>query len=259
MFSLFGLTFHWYGLIIGLAILVSLSLIQLQAKFQKISSSVVETAALWAIGGGVVGARLYHVVTDFHLYQENLISAVFVWQGGLSIIGAVIGGKFGLWIGRKLGQVQLPLATLLDLSVFGVPVGQALGRLGNFINQELYGWPTDLPWGIYISPRNRLPGYEGENRFHPLFAYESLALLIFTGVVWWYNRRPNRRWKIGSSVFFIWYIMYYCVVRFWLDFLRLDKVSIEGLGLGINQVVLLIIFVIALGWWVKLSKNVKKS
>lgn len=172
----------------------------------------------------------------------------------MSIIGGVMGGVLSTWGFLKfhpLGK-KINLIIILDLSVFGLPVAQAIGRWGNFFNQELYGQPTQLPWGIYIEPTNRLIGYEQFSYFHPLFAYEMLLLLLFAGVVWINQRKQLvSGFGVGSGKLFFSYIFYYSFIRFCLDFIRIDKTHFFNTNLGFNQVFLLILMLIVGSYWLR--------
>lgn len=249
-----GLTIHGYGIILAVAIGVGLVLVEIQARRQRISVDQIEVVAMWAVVFGLIGARLYHVLTDFSLYQEQLWTALYIWQGGLSVIGAIIGGGVGLILAQRWRVVMLPLPALLDLAVFGVPVSQAIGRVGNWLNQELYGWPSTLPWAIPIEPPYRASHLAGFETFHPLFLYEMIATLGFAGWVWWYSSRPTA-WKVGSGRYITLYILYYCFVRFCLDFIRVDKTLAIGSYLGVNQLFLVLVMVVAAGWWWRLEKT----
>lgn len=253
MFSFFGLTFHLYGLIVGAAIAVGLTLVEKKAQAVHLSEKTFWSLVLWMLGGGFLGARLWHVVTDFHLYQSQLVDTVKVWNGGLSILGGVVGGIFGLWLWQKRNPNIVSFGEVLDLAIFGLPIGQAIGRWGNYVNQELYGLPTNLPWAITIDPEFRASGFEAYANFHPLFAYEMMATGLFGIWVWWYQSKAQ--FKIGSGFYFWLYITYYSFVRFWLDVIRIEKTLIPGLPIGINQVVLLIIF--SLGLLMIYKKNIK--
>ncbi len=244
--AIFGITFHLYGLIIGVAAVVALLLIEYRAKLHGISARCVWTAAAAVVGGGVIAARLWHIATDFQLYGKISPNMLFTWQGGLSIIGGVVGGILVLAFGLKYlsackGVSRLVLA---DLAIFGLPVAQAIGRLGNFANQELYGLPTALPWKLYISPERRPPGFENSEYFHPLFAYEMAFTGLFALGVWWYDRKylsaSERKQRIGKGTYFLVYLAYYSAVRFGLDFFRIDKTIAAGTGLGINQLALVL-------------------
>ncbi len=186
----------------------------------------------WAIIPGLIGARLYHVLTPSpasglttQYYLENPLQMLAIWNGGLGIYGAIVGGVLGIWLYAR--RHRQPLLRWLDLIAPAMAVGQAIGRWGNFVNQELYGAPSDLPWAIYIDEANRLPAYAAFERFHPLFLYESLWMLgtalILMGLAW----RWRDRGRQGDILLL--YIASYAIIRFLLDFLRLDSHTLQGI------------------------------
>jgi phosphatidylglycerol:prolipoprotein diacylglycerol transferase len=251
MFTFFGLTFHLYGLIVGLAAATSITLVEKKAKSQGVTENDFWSLVIWIFVAGLLGARLWHVATDFHLYQHNLLDAIKIWQGGLSILGGVAGGILGLWGWRQWRRQFSSLISVnqaLDLAVFGLPIGQAIGRWGNYVNQELYGLPSNLPWAIGIDRENRLPEFSQQETFHPLFAYEMLATGLFGAGLWWFDRRRQRLGRanlVGTGKYFWGYVWYYSVVRFGLDFWRVEKMVIDGLGLGLNQLILVGVVLVA--------------
>ena len=267
------MTFHAYGFIIGVAIVTALLICEfvlqlwVDALHTTISSEERENLKerlqqrYWiyvavVLAGGVIGARLWHVLTDFHFYRYALFNIVRIRDGGLSIIGAFIGGfiSFGtFWLLHTHVFKSSPLPhTLsrkksfvfwLDLIALGLPIGQAIGRLGNWVNQELYGYPTSLPWALHIDQHHRLPGYEDISLYHPLFAYEIILLLPLIGILWfsWYRKKA----LLGSGYVIGGYTLWYSLVRFFLEFLRIDKtmVTISPLvTLGVNQLLMIIVF-----------------
>ena len=242
---------HPYGLIIGIAIVVGLWLVEIQAKRHQINLADLHQLFWVLLLGGVLGARFYHVMVEFSYYQNQLWDVFKIWQGGMSIIGGIMGGVL---LARKflkfhpLGK-RINLITVLDLAVFGLPVAQAIGRWGNFFNQELYGLPTQIPWGIYIEPANRLIGYEHFSYFHPLFFYEMILMLLFAGWVWLnHYKQLVSGFSIGSGKLFILYVFYYSFIRFCLDFIRLDKTHFFNTNLGFNQVFLLLLMIMIGGY-----------
>ena len=203
--------FNWYGLIIGIGVLVSIQASTWLAKRRKVDEQILWNGAWWALVGGLIGARLYHVLDLWtEIYALDPISALYIWNGGLGIIGGLIGGFIGLLLYKRLAISDLRLTSLLNIAFFGLPLGQAIGRIGNFINQEVYGLPTNLPWGIFIDRENR--------RFHPLFAYEALWMLLGFGLMFMAEKTGKLKWIKRSFAGF--YLVWYGVGRFWLDFLR---------------------------------------
>ncbi len=246
-----GVTWHLYGLILGVATLAAFWLIEKKAAQEQFPPDCV-----WQAGGlvlifGLIGARLWHVWTDWPLYQGNLTAIWQIWQGGLSIFGAIVGGALGLKLATKLLPAcrDRSFFTLADLAVFGFPLAQIIGRVANWLNGELYGLSTALPWKIFVSPENRLPEFMAEAYYHPLFAYE---ILLMTGFLIWIWRKSKAKdsLPIGSGFYFWAFLTYYSLVRFWLDFLRPDKAVLVGTNLGVNQVMMAaaLVALLIVGW-----------
>jgi prolipoprotein diacylglyceryl transferase len=187
--------------------------------------------AIWAVPFGIVGGRLYHVVTDWQLYfGENgagLLAALRIWDGGLGIWGAVSVGALGAWIGARRAGVLLP--PVADAIAPGIAAAQAIGRWGNYFNQELFGAPTTLPWGLEIDVVHRPAGYEEFATFHPTFLYESLWLVGVVLVLVW----ADRRFRMGHGRVFALYVVLYCAGRLWIELLRVDTAN-TILGLRVN-------------------------
>jgi phosphatidylglycerol:prolipoprotein diacylglycerol transferase len=175
---------------------------------------------------GLIGARLYHVISSWDFYSHNLGLIFAIWKtgGGLGIFGAVVGGILGLYI--YIRWKRLSILQWLDICAPPLILGQAIGRWGNFFNQELYGHPTNLPWAIYIDPEHRLPGYEAFDYFHPLFLYESLWNFLGCFLLLFLGRKLKHR-LLDGDIFFI-YVIYYSVGRFFLEGLRIDVWTIAG-------------------------------
>lgn len=250
--TLLGVTFHVYGFLIGSAAAAGLLTAEWYSQRYQVAPKLFWRAALWSVVGGAVGARGWHVATDWHLYQSQPITALFVWNGGLSILGAVAGAAASLFVWQAFSGKQLGLAKLADIAVFGLPLAQAIGRWGNFVNQELYGLPSNLPWAITIEPAYRLTGFEQFVRYHPLFLYEQIFTAGFWVWLMWYQRsgRLARSWlAVGSGRLFLCYVWLYAGVRFVLDFIRLEK-QVVVFGLGKNQVILLLVILVLGGWLV---------
>jgi prolipoprotein diacylglyceryl transferase len=188
--------------------------------------------ALWGVPFGLVGARVYHVITDHDLYfgeGKDALGALEIWHGGLGIWGAIAGGVLGGAIGaRRAGIRMLPMLDALAPSLL---LAQAIGRWGNYFNQELFGKPTSKPWGLEIDAAHRPEGYQDATTFHPTFLYECLWNLGAMGVVIYLDRKL----RLGFGRCFALYVMAYCLGRGWIEHLRIDKVEYSDvLGLRLN-------------------------
>ncbi|WP_373995735.1 prolipoprotein diacylglyceryl transferase [Streptomyces sp. NP160] len=186
--------------------------------------------ALWAVPFGIVGGRLYHVVSSPEAYfgeGGDPVAALFVWNGGLGIWGAVALGALGAWIGCR--AVGARFSSYADALAPGLLLAQAVGRFGNWFNQELYGRPTTLPWALEISPEHREPGYEDVATYHPTFLYEALWNVAAAGVLVW----AQRRFRLGHGRVFFGYVVLYTLGRVWIEALRIDPAE-QVLGLRLN-------------------------
>ena len=206
----------------------------------------VSDIAVWAVVFGLVGGRLYHVLTDPELYfgaGRHSLDAFKVWQGGLGIWGAISLGGVGAWLGCRRRGIKLP--PYADAAAPGIAVAQAVGRWGNWFNQELFGRPTTLPWGLKIDP-GRPSTVPGAQAYHPTFLYESLwDLLLAAALVW-----ADRRFKMGRGRVFALYVMGYTIGRVWIEALRIDTAN-HILGLRVNIWTSIIVFVGALIYFLR--------
>lgn len=208
----------------------------------------IQDLALWAVPFGLVGGRLYHVLTDHELYfgeGRHAIEALYVWRGGLGIWGAIALGAVGVLIGARLKQIKV--LPVLDALAPGVLLAQGIGRWGNWFNQELYGRPTDLPWGLEIDDANRPWEYRGEDvLFHPTFLYESLWAVAGCLLLLW----ADRRFQLGHGRVLALYVMVYTLGRGWIEMLRIDGVQLDDVGgLRWNVWVSIVLFVAGLVWF----------
>lgn len=243
------ITLRWYGIFVatGIGVAAWLAWRALRGSTTKPVDWFWDVLSV-GIVSGLLGARAWHVATDWELYVDSPVRALAIWQGGLSILGGILGGVLGIYIvwQKKSEWRGVTFAALLDSLALGAPVGQAIGRLGNWVNQELYGLPTDLPWGILIEPARRVTEYRATEYFHPLFAYEALLLLSFAGVAW---LALKRRWlRIGSGDFILAYLGWYGLVRFVLEFLRIEKRLLIG-EIGVNQAIMGVLAVVVVGYY----------
>lgn len=246
-----SITIYYYGIIIMLGALAAAGLAAYEARRKGQSSDIVWDGLVWVLIGGILGARLWHIFTPpasmveagitTMYYLTHPLDAINIRAGGLGIPGAVIGGLLALFIFAR--RRKLDFAFWLDVAAPALALGQAIGRWGNFFNQELYGSPSTLPWAIQINPENRLPGYENQATYHPLFLYESLWNFGIVFLLLWLGRKYDDR-LINGDIFLI-YLIAYPLGRFLLEFLRLDPSQVGGIN--INQTAMLIVALTATG------------
>jgi prolipoprotein diacylglyceryl transferase len=199
----------------------------------------VSDVALFAVPFGIIGGRIYHVATDWEKYfgsGQNWIDALKIWNGGLGIWGAILFGGVGAWIGCKYYKIYLP--PFADAIAPGIIFAQAIGRLGNYFNQELFGKPTDLAWGLEIAEKFRPQGFELFATFHPTFLYEIIwNVLIGFGLIY-----LDRKYKIGHGRLFALYVSLYSLGRLFIENLRIDEARLI-LGFRFNVFTSLVVIV----------------
>ena len=203
-------TIYYYGIIIMLGAIAAAWLAAVEARRRGQSSEIVWDGLVWVLIGGIVGARIWHILTPpasmveagytTMYYLTHPLNAINIRAGGLGIPGAVIGGLLALYIFTR--RRKLDFAFWLDIAAPALALGQAIGRWGNFFNQELYGSPSNLPWSINIDPEYRLPGYENQATYHPLFLYESLWNFGIVALLLWLGRKYQDR-LINGDLFLI--------------------------------------------------------
>lgn len=238
-----------YALAIILGIVVAIWIGEKRWQARGGRPGDVQDLAVWAVPFGIVGARLYHVITDRSLYfgeGRDPVSALYVWQGGLGIWGGVALGALGVVIGARVKGIRL--WPILDAMAPGLLVGQAIGRWGNWFNQELFGGPTDLPWALRVSDETaRAAGFDAGTTFHPTFLYEFVwNLAAFALVVY-----LDRRLRLGHGRVVALYVMTYTAGRGWIENLRIDPVELDDVGgLRLNVWVSIVCFVLAAAFFV---------
>jgi prolipoprotein diacylglyceryl transferase len=241
------LSIHAYGLMIALGVITAVWLLgrRLEASGEGTREDA-SSIAVWAVIAGVIGSRLYHVVTDWDNFKHDLGRIPQLWRGGLGIPGGILFGALAaVWAFRRRG---IPPAVGLSAAAPALPLAQAIGRWGNWWNQELFGKATTLPWGLRIDTDHLPAGYAPGTTFHPTFLYESLwnfALCIAL-------LRIDRRFRLRPGRLFAMYVVGYAVGRFWIEGLRIDPAHTFG-GLRLNQWVALIAaagaaFYLAVDW-----------
>jgi phosphatidylglycerol---prolipoprotein diacylglyceryl transferase len=256
---------RYYGIIIVAAMLVAATVAARLAKRDGRDPDDVWGALTWAIIPAIIGARLWFILfppqslvaagQDTAWFFQNFFNttngAIAIWSGGLHIFGAVIGGFLGAYL--YLRRNNLPLWPWLDIAAVSLPLGQAIGRWANFVNQELYGVPTTLPWGITIDSAFRVEPYkslidfpQATTLFHPLFLYESLWNFIAFFVLLNLFLRYRKNFKAGDL--FLIYVMQYAFIRFLLEFIRVEQSIVAGVNF--SQVICALAFVVALALFV---------
>jgi prolipoprotein diacylglyceryl transferase len=233
-----------FGIIIGALLALWIGEKRFQARGGR--SGLIGDVAIWAIPFGIVGARIYHVVTDPELYfgeGREPIEALFIWEGGLGIWGAIAGGALGAWIACRRYGVEF--SAVADALAPGLLVAQAVGRLGNYANQELFGKPTVVPWALEIDAVHRPVGYEQFATFHPTFLYEMLWNLAAAALL----VAIDRRLKLTGGRAFALYVMLYTAGRVWIEMLRIDTVNHLG-PFRLNVWTAIIVFLLATAFFI---------
>ncbi len=241
---------HYYGLIMALAVAAAYWLaIKLSLKFNIIFKEA-ERIIFISLIGGFLGARFYHVITSINFYWKNSGEIYKIWNGGLSIYGAVFGGVISIIYILKKYKINTTLLNVLNWLSAPVLIGQIIGRFGNLFNYELYGYPTSLPWKMFVPFNFRLPGYQHFLYFHPLFLYEALGNTIILLYLMAKIRQGN------TKTLFLWYLLLYNCLRFGLEFLRIDSVFLGPIR--VNAIVSLLLCIAAILTFI-LIKNGKIS
>lgn len=233
-FSIGPLSIYWYGLFIVLGILLGFFISLYIAKKKQVSANYLYNLFFYFIISGLIGGRLAHVLSEWNYYKEHLSDIYKIWQGGLALHGVLFAGLVVAIIYTKIKKISF--WSIGDIFAVSIPLAQAIGRWGNYFNQEIFGKPTDLAWGIPIDFIKRPNGFEAFEYFHPLFLYESvLNLIIFIILLFFINTKFA---NVGETTLL--YFILYSLVRFFLDFLRIDPLSLGPLSV-IQWVSILII------------------
>ena len=237
---------HMYGLMLLVAIAACVALTGVRYVRRGGDWDTVLRVAVWGVAAGIVGARLYHDITSWNEVPDPKWQGIFqVWKGGLGVWGGILFGCIAGWI--VVRQSGKSAAVLADAAAPGLLLAQGIGRIGNWFNQELYGKPTDQPWGLEIDPEHRVAGYEAYGTFHPTFLYELLYDLSMVGVL----LLIDWRFRIKPPALFALYVSFYTFGRFFEELLRIDPAH-EFAGLRVNAWVSLVVFVGSTAffiWW----------
>jgi len=251
-FSVGPLTIYFYALCILIGIATAIWLGQRRYASLGGNSDDVSEVAIWAVPFGIIGGRVYHVLTSPEQYfgaNGDPVDALRIWEGGLGIWGAISFGAFGAYLYFKTHKTSLSFAQLLDCLAPGVVLAQAIGRVGNYFNQELFGRPTSLPWGLEIDPLKRPVGYESFETFHPTFLYELIWCVL---VAYLLIKLPGmlKRFASRSGDVFALYVLGYTIGRLWIEALRIDEANLI-LGLRLNIWVSLIVIISSFAYLVR--------
>ena len=231
-----------YGFCLLLGILSAILVGERLCKKHSLEMDIFWKAVFYVLLFGLLGARLYHVIHRLDYFTQRPLETVAVWQGGLGIWGGIFGGLLGLFVSmRKTGK----LLAYVDVFAVVAPLAQAVGRWGNYFNKELFGYPTNLPWGIYIPQEFRPNNYLYFDRFHPLFLYESLLNIILFALLYRaYRRRKMWGINLSSGAISMLYLAGYSIARFFLEFMRPESWKVANFPAA--SVVSLIVFMLTL-------------
>lgn len=232
-----------YGLMIALGVVAAVSIARRRWSEAGHDPEDISAIATWAVPAGLIGARLYHVATDYRRFEGRWLHALEIWEGGLGIPGGLLAGVLvGLLVARRRG-VSLPAA--LDAVAPAIPVAQAIGRVGNWFNQELFGRPSTLPWALRVDPADRPPGMADVATYHPTFLYEAIWNLLLAALLVWLGRRLRLR----PGRLFACYVLGYGTGRLWVESLRIDEAT-RLFGVRVNIWVSAVAIVVSGGYLV---------
>lgn len=229
-----------YGLMIAIGVIAAVRIAGRRAENKGVGTTDdISSIAMWAVPAGVIGGRAYHVLTDYERFQGQWFDAIKIWQGGLGIWGGVTAGvAVGWWCARRRG---LDAWWIISCAAPAIAIAQAIGRWGNWFNQELFGRPTTLPWALEVSNSVAVKaGYAAGTTFHPTFLYESVGCVLLA----WLLIRLERRINPARGRLFAWYVAGYTVLRFGTESLRIDASHNVG-GMRLNQWVAIGVFAVA--------------
>jgi prolipoprotein diacylglyceryl transferase len=239
---------HMYGIILAIGVLVAVYVAEHRWRRRGYPKDGIYDICFWVVIWGVIGARLYHVLTDYQRFEDDPWRAFQIWRGGLGIWGAVIGGAIAVIVITR--RHHLPTLVVMDCMAPGIVLAQAIGRWGNYFNQELFGKPSTLPWALEIAPQHRPAGYLQYATFQPTFLYESLACLAIAAILLLVEHRA--RLKLGQT--FALYVVLYTFARFWFENMRIDPAH-EIAGMRLNAWVSIGIFLFGVLWFVWLGRH----
>ena len=257
-FTIFGIDVYWYGLIIAVGIVLCVVLAMLHCKKQRFTQDLVSDIIIVAIPCAIVGARLYYVACEWDMYKDDLKSIFDTRAGGLAVLGGIIAAVIGVWVMCRVKKI--PFAKVVDFGIVYVPLGQAIGRWGNFFNQEAFGTTTDLPWGM-TSPevvsylKANCPYLDSSLPVHPTFLYESLANFALFFILMLVRKYSKHDYETACT-----YMIVYGVARFFIEGIRTDSLYFMNTGIRTSQLVSFIMVLVGLVYICYANiKNTKKS
>lgn len=243
-FTLFGIDIYWYGIIIALGIAACILLGMKQARANKFSQDLIADLILVALPSAIVGARLYYVFCEWDSYKDDLTKIFDTRSGGLAVYGGIIAAFLAIWIMCRIRKI--PFSACLDFGVPYIPLGQAIGRWGNFFNQEAFGTTTTLPWGMTSSKvesylQSNCPGLDSTMPVHPTFLYESLFNIALFIILLQIRKRSKHNYEVTCG-----YFIGYGIARFLIEGLRTDSLYLGSTGIRTSQLLSLILIVAGL-------------
>lgn len=242
------LDLRMYGLCIAVGVIAAVTISSRRWEARGGNPDDIGTIAIWAVPAGVIGARMYHVATDWKTYEGHWVDALKITQGGLGIPGGILAGVLAGLVVVKVKK--LPAVPLLDVVAPAIPVAQAIGRFGNWFNQEVFGRPTSLPWGLEIDPEFRPARYADQPTFHPTFLYEGLWNIALALIL----VRLERTRRLRPGELFGLYVVGYAIGRLWVELLRSDNASLI-LGVRVNVWMSLLVGLVAVAALVRLHRR----
>jgi phosphatidylglycerol:prolipoprotein diacylglycerol transferase len=255
MLELGPLAIRWYGFLIACAVVIGVSLSQWLAQKRGLDPDVVGDLVIWLVIGAIPGARLYYVAFEWQNYASRPWDILAIWQGGIAIHGAIIGGTIAAILFARSQKISF--WRLIDVIAPSLILGQAIGRWGNFFNSEAFGRPTDLPWKLFIPLRNRPPQWSSFDYFHPTFLYESLwnlgVFAVLLSLFFWGLRHPGAL-KVGTLIFA--YLILYSLGRVWIEGFRTDSLMVGPLRVAqIISLIEIALGTVGLVWIYRLKRS----
>ncbi len=253
--SLGPLTFNYYGLMIALGVLAAVEIGRRRWEARGGDPDDITSIGTVGVPAGLIGARLYHVITDWKMYTDAPLDVFKVWNGGLGIPGGLLVGiAAGAWQARRKGITGDRLWDVIDAVIPGIPVAQAIGRIGNWFNQEIFGGPSDLPWALEVDRRFRPEEYVEYETFHPAFLYEALLNLSLAGLLIILDRRKI----LGRGQILPLWIAGYGALRFVIEAMRTDDASLI-LGIRVNHWISGLAVALGLLWFRRMRRQAARA